>query len=45
MRSSARGIGLALLRLEQVAKAKDAGTPLLAGESAVVPSKPDWVNF
>jgi tRNA-modifying protein YgfZ len=45
MRSSAEGIGLALLRLDQVAKAKDAGAPLLAGENALVPSKPDWVNF
>lgn len=45
MRSSADGLGLALLRLEQVAKARDEGAPLLAGEVAITPKKPDWVNF
>lgn len=45
MRSSADGVGLALLRLEQVAKARDEGAPLLAGEVAITPKKPDWVNF
>jgi folate-binding protein YgfZ len=45
MRSSADGIGLALLRLEQVTNAASEGTPLLAGETPLVPRKPDWVNF
>jgi folate-binding protein YgfZ len=45
MRSSADGIGLALLRLEQVTKAASEGTPLLAGETPIVPKKPGWMNF
>jgi tRNA-modifying protein YgfZ len=45
MRSSTDGIGLALLRLEHVARAKDEGTPLLAGEVAITPKKPDWASF
>jgi folate-binding protein YgfZ len=45
MRSSIDGHGLALLRLEQVAKAAEQATPLLAGETEVVPLKPDWANF
>jgi hypothetical protein len=45
MRSCADGHGLALLRLERIAEAKEAATPLLADGTAVVPDKPDWVNF
>ncbi len=45
MRSSANGRGLALLRLEHVAKAAEAGKPLLAGETEVVPEKPGWASF
>jgi folate-binding protein YgfZ len=40
MRSSADGRGLALLRLEQVAKAKEAGTALIAGDTEIVPVAP-----
>jgi len=45
MRSSQDGQGIALLRLEQIAKAAELGTPLLADTTEVVPAKPDWVNF
>lgn len=37
--------GLALLRLEQVEKAASDGQPLLAGETKVLPEKPDWASF
>ncbi len=45
MRSSVDGRGLALLRLDRIAEAEQAGTPLSAGATEVVPVKPDWVNF
>jgi tRNA-modifying protein YgfZ len=45
MRTTIDGHGLALLRLEQVAKAKEAGAPLLAGETEIVPVAPDWARF
>jgi hypothetical protein len=45
MRSSVDGHGLALLRLDRIAEADQAGTALLAGTTEVVPVKPDWVNF
>ena len=45
MRSSQGSRGIALLRLEQVARAASDGTPLLADGTEVVPDKPDWVNF
>jgi tRNA-modifying protein YgfZ len=45
MRSSIDGRGLALLRLDRLAEAEQAGTPLSAGATEVVPVKPDWVNF
>jgi tRNA-modifying protein YgfZ len=45
MRSSVDGWGLALLRLERVEKAKAEGKPLTAGETEVVPVKPDWAVF
>lgn len=38
MRSSIAGHGLALLRLDRIAEAREAGTPLLAGDTEVVPS-------
>jgi folate-binding protein YgfZ len=44
MRSSIDGRGLALLRLEQVAKAKEAGMPLLAGDIEIVPVAPGPVR-
>ena len=40
MRSSADGLGLALLRLEVLE-----GAPLTAGEARLTPSKPDWARF
>jgi hypothetical protein len=43
--SSARGRGLALLRLDRVADAQAAGTPLTAGGIPVRPVKPDWAKF
>jgi folate-binding protein YgfZ len=45
MRSSIAGHGLALLRLEQVAKAREADMPLIAGETEIVPVTPDWVRL
>ena len=39
------GRGLALLRLEQVARAAADGAALLAGATEVIPQKPDWANF
>jgi hypothetical protein len=45
MRSSQDGHGIALLRLEQVARAAEVGVPLLADATEVVPRKPDWARF
>ncbi|MGH2453573.1 MAG: YgfZ/GcvT domain-containing protein [bacterium] len=45
MRSSQGDHGIALLRLEQVARAAAEGVPLMAGATLVIPHKPDWVNF
>ena len=45
MRSSVDGHGLALLRLDRIAEADQAGAALLAGTTEVVPAKPDWANF
>jgi tRNA-modifying protein YgfZ len=45
MRSSVDGHGLALLRLEQVARAAKDGVPLLADATEVIPHKPDWARF
>jgi tRNA-modifying protein YgfZ len=45
MRSSIDGRGIALLRLDRLAEAEEAGAALLAGATEVVPVKPDWVNF
>ena len=45
MGSSAGGRGLALLRLDRVADAQAAGTPLIAGGVEIRPVKPDWARF
>jgi folate-binding protein YgfZ len=45
MRSSIDDRGLALLRLDRIAEADQAGAPLRAGATEVLPVKPDWVNF
>jgi folate-binding protein YgfZ len=44
MRSGIDGQGLALLRLEQVDKAKADGTPLMAGDTEILPVAPAWAN-
>jgi folate-binding Fe-S cluster repair protein YgfZ len=43
--SHAGHIGLAMLRLDRVADARAAGTPLTAGGVAIEPRKPDWATF
>jgi len=43
MRSSSDGQGLALLRLDQVAKAAETGTPLMAGKTVLEPHRPEWM--
>jgi tRNA-modifying protein YgfZ len=45
MRSGIAGCGLALLRLEQLAKAREAHLPLLAGETEIEPLTPDWIRL
>ena len=45
MRSSIDGHGLALLRLEHVAKARESGTPLVADGTEIVPRAPDWAKL
>jgi hypothetical protein len=45
MGSAAAGRGLALLRLDRVADALAAGTPLAAGGLALRLVKPDWARF
>jgi hypothetical protein len=45
MRSGQDGHGMALLRLEQVARAAEGGLPLLADATVVIPHKPDWAQF
>ena len=45
MRSSADGVGLALIRLEQFDKAAAGGQPLLAGETRLRPARPAWAVF
>jgi folate-binding protein YgfZ len=45
MRSSADGVGLALIRLEQFEKAAAGGVPLLAGETRLRPARPAWAVF
>jgi len=36
---------LAMLRLEEMAKAEAEGIPLLAGGSQLTPVKPEWMNL
>jgi folate-binding protein YgfZ len=43
--SAAKGRGLALLRLDRVADAMAAGTPLTAGGITIRPVKPAWATF
>jgi folate-binding protein YgfZ len=43
--STAKGRGLALLRLDRVEDALASGTPLEAGGIAIRAVKPDWANF
>jgi hypothetical protein len=43
--STAKGHGLAMLRLDRVEDALASGTPLLAGGIAVHPVKPAWARF
>ena len=43
--STAKGRGLALLRLDRVADALAGGTPITAGGVAIHPRKPDWARF
>jgi tRNA-modifying protein YgfZ len=43
--SSAQGRGLALLRLDRVADALAAGTPLVCGGMTIDVVKPDWATF
>jgi hypothetical protein len=43
--STAQGCGLALLRLDRVADALAAGTPLLSGNIPIRLVKPDWATF
>jgi tRNA-modifying protein YgfZ len=43
--SAAGNRGLAMLRLDRVAEAKAAGTPLTAGGVTITPRKPDWAKF
>jgi folate-binding protein YgfZ len=45
VRSGSGDRALALLRLEEMAKAEAEGIPLLAGGAKLTPVKPDWVNF
>lgn len=45
LRSGSGSNALALLRLEDVARAEQDGVPLKAGDSTVTPRKPDWASF
>jgi tRNA-modifying protein YgfZ len=45
MGSSARGRGIAIVRLDRVADAMAAGLPVTAGGLAIRPRKPDWARF
>jgi|SRR4051812_4093749 folate-binding protein YgfZ len=45
VRSGSGDRALALLRLEEIAKAEAEGVSLLAGEAKLTPVKPGWVNF
>jgi hypothetical protein len=43
--SAANGRALAMLRLDRVADALAAGTPIVAGGATLRPAKPDWARF
>ena len=45
MRSGRDGRGLALMRLEYLEKAAEAGAPFTSGEARLTPKKPDWARF
>jgi len=45
VRSGSGDRALALLRLEEIAKAEAEGVSLLAGEAKLTPVEPGWVNF
>ena len=45
MRTGAGDRALALLRLEEVERARAEGLPLLAGETRIVPGRPDWAAY
>ncbi len=45
MRSGRDSVGLALLRVEQLAKAAEAGIPLTCGDARLTPVKPSWATF
>ena len=38
-------VGLALLRLDKVAQAKDNGIPLQCGDAEILVKVPDWASF
>ncbi len=44
LRSAVNGVGLALLKLDQIDAGDDA-EPLLAGDSTLTPQKPAWASF
>jgi folate-binding protein YgfZ len=45
MRTGADGRALALLRLEEVERARTEGLPLVVGDATIVPVKPDWATW
>jgi folate-binding protein YgfZ len=45
MRSAQGAVGLALMRLEHVEKARQSGDPFTAGEARLTPRKPGWASF
>lgn len=45
MGSSKNGRGLAMLRLDRLADARAAGTPIVAGGIELHPFRPDWAKF
>jgi tRNA-modifying protein YgfZ len=45
MGSGADGHGLALLRLDRVRAAVEAGTAITAGDATLTPKKPEWAKF
>jgi len=45
MRSGRGDVGLALLRVEQLAKAAEDGIPLTCGDARLTPVKPSWATY